>query len=129
MKEDLLRVLKMVEEGKISGEKAEELIAALKQEKETSGSVSESPEDYEKRILKVKVLSSDGDDVSVNLPISFIKGVLKSCKELPINVGNMKGIDKEALMNTLIAALDNNIIGNIVEVNSGDGDKVRIFIE
>ncbi|MEW8955746.1 hypothetical protein [Clostridium sp.] len=129
MREDILRVLKMVEEGKISGEKAEELISALREEKEPTVSTNESATDYEKRILRIKVLSSDGDDVSVNLPISIIKGILGSCKDLPVNLGNMEGIDKEALMNTLISALDNNIIGNIVEVNSKDGDKVKIFIE
>ena len=129
MREDILRVLKMVEEGKISGEKAEELISALREEKEPTVSINESATDYEKRILRIKVLSSDGDDVSVNLPISIIKGILGSCKDLPINLGDMEGIDKEALMNTLISALDNNIIGNIVEVNSKDGDKVKIFIE
>ncbi len=130
MNEEIMRVLKMVEDGKLSSEKASELIAALNKKEDNIVTVDScNCDDYENKMLKILVNSHEGDDVKVNLPVKFISGVLKACGKLPINVQGMDGIDGEALVQTIVGALDNKIMGEIVTVDSHQGDVVRILIE
>ncbi|MCX7902913.1 MAG: hypothetical protein N2486_00230 [Caloramator sp.] len=120
MKDEILRILTMVNEGKISQEKAAELIDALYQREEKTNS------DYDSRILKVKVLSHEGDNVNVNFPVKAAKAILKATGKFPIPMENQTAnID----MNALIEALDASVIGKIVDVKSADGDIVEVTIE
>ena len=132
MNEEIMRVLKMVEEGKLSSEKASQLIEALNngQKQENNVTLCEaSDESYGDKMLRIQVDSHDGDEVKVNLPVNFISEVLKACGKLPMNIEGMDGIDGEMLIQSITAALDNKIMGEIVKVNSHDGDVVRIFVE
>lgn len=132
MNEEIMRVLKMVEEGKLSSEKASQLIEALNngQKQENNVTLCETgDENYGNKMLRIQVDSHDGDEVKVNLPVNFISGVLKACGKLPMNIEGMNGIDGEMLIQSITAALDNKIMGEIVKVNSHDGDVVRIFVE
>ncbi len=124
MNEEVLRVLKMVEEGKIDSEKAAELIEALKDGSESCVMQNQSANN-DGKMLKIRVLSSDSDKVNVQLPINFIKGVLAACKKVPLNIKGIENVDTEMLLN----AIDSGITGKIVDVNSGDGDIVEIVIE
>lgn len=132
MNEEVMRVLKMVEEGKLSSEKASQLIEALNNGEKEDNNVTlcnVSDENYGNKMLKIQVDSHDGDEVKVNLPVNFISGVLKACGKFPMNIECMEGIDSEMLIQSITAALDNKLMGEIVKVNSHDGDVVRIFIE
>ena len=63
MNEEIMRVLKMVEEGKISADKAKDLIDVLGDtSKNTEVTISKK---YEDKFLRVKVLGHDGDKVNV----------------------------------------------------------------
>lgn len=121
MSEEVLRILKMVEDGKISSEKAAELIEALK-----APQVQQNALNYGDRMLRVKVKSNDGDDVNINVPVKFVKGMLGSIGN--IKVGGENGVDK--INPELIAeAIDSNLVGKIVDIKSGDGDIVEVYIE
>lgn len=127
MNEEVLRILKMVEEGKISSDKAQELIEALK---DTSISTSVNvihEEDIMNKMLKIKVNSHEGDDVNVNLPIKLIKTMLKSLGKLPIDNG-IKGMENIDL-NIISDAIDNGLCGKIIDVHSANGDVVEVVIE
>ena len=129
MNEEILMILKMVEEGKISADKAKELIDALGvSSKDTEATVSKR---YEDKFLKVAVLSNEGDKVNIQLPIKIVKDILKVSGKLPIAkyIESMDGIDIDALMNTLVSCLDNEVMGEIVNICSSEGDKVKIFID
>ncbi|MEW8995053.1 hypothetical protein [Clostridium sp.] len=41
----------------------------------------------------------------------------------------MDGIDIDELMNTLVSCLDNEVMGEIVDICSSEGDTVKIVIE
>lgn len=125
MNEEISRILKMVEEGKITSDKAQELIEALG-DKNTSIQQAAPDDDIMNKMLKIKVKSNDGDDVNVNLPIKFIKTMLKSFGKLPINTG-MKGMENIDL-NVISDAIDNGITGKIVDVHTNDED-VEVSIE
>lgn len=129
MNEEILMILKMVEEGKISADKAKELIDALgDSSKDTEATVSKR---YEDKFLKVAVLSNEGDKVNIQLPIKIVKDILKVSGKLPIAkyIESMDGIDIDALMNTLVSCLDNEVMGEIVNICSSEGDIVKIFID
>lgn len=124
MKEEVKKVLKMVEEGKIDSDKASELIEALKQKEvpALSGQVIPSA-DYSNRMLKINVISHDGDNVNVKLPVKVIKAVGGAVNKIP-------GVDVEGVdIKAIIDAIDSGLEGKIVDVHSAQGDIVEIVIE
>lgn len=123
--DDIIIVLKMVEQGKISALKAKEIIDTLNNTKAVA------PKKYEDKFLKVKVLSHEGDKVNVQLPIKVIKEALKATGKLPIStyIEVIDGIDIDELMNALVACLNNEVIGEIVDISSSKGDTVKIVID
>lgn len=129
MNEEMSKILKMVQEGKITSEKAEQLIEALNTKStsiETLGNTSNDT-DIINKMLKIKVTSHEGDDVNVNLPIKFIKTMLKTIGKIPI-ADNIKGMENLDL-NLISDAIDNNLSGKIVDVKSANGDLVEVSIE
>ena len=84
---------------------------------------------YDRRMFKVRVDSSAGDNVKVNLPVAVITSILKATGKLPIKVDEMEGIDLEVMTGAIISSLDNEMLGEIVTVDSANGDKVRVVIE
>ena len=129
MNEEISKILKMVEEGKITSDKAQELIEALNYKNtspEVYGNVSNDA-DIINKMLKIRVNSHDGDNVSVNLPIKFIKTLLKTVGKIPIpdNVKGMENLD----LNVIAEAIDNGLSGKIVDVKSANGDLVEVSIE
>ena len=129
MNEEILMILKMVEDGKISADKAKELIDALGNSSKDTGVIVSKK--YEDKFLKVVVLSNEGDKVNIQLPIKIVKEILKVSGKLPITkyIEGMDGIDIDALMNTLVSCLDNEVMGEIVNISSSEGDIVKIFID
>ena len=119
MRADLLKVLTMVSEGTLEVEKSADLIEAMyKKEDKAIGNVN-----YDRRMFKVRVDSSAGDTVAV------ITSILKATGKLPIKVEDMEGIDLEVMTSAIISSLDNEMLGEIVTVDSANGDKVRVVIE
>lgn len=126
MKEEVKRILKMVEDGKIDSEKGAELIEALNGKEESSAvCVSNLPEDYGNKMLKIKVNSADGDNVNINVPVKVIKALGGAVNKIPGVNKEIEGIDMQAIM----GALDVGMEGKIVDVHSADGDIVEIVIE
>ena len=127
--EEKLRIVHMVEEGKLSAEQAVELMNALE------GSASEEkfdnalePGAYEDKMLRVIVDSPEGDKVNVQLPVRIIRQVLKVTGQLPIKSEDLKNIDLDALTTSILECLDNETLGDIVTVDASDGSTVRVFI-
>ena len=122
MKEDISRILKMVEEGKIDSEKATELIEALNSVQTIN--IAKKIDNSEK-MLKVRVISGTDDKVNVNLPIKFIKNVLNACGKIPLDINGISSIDTKLIAD----AIESGIEGKIVDVKSSKGDIVEVWIE
>lgn len=129
MNEEVTIILKMVEEGKVSADKAKELIDALVNTSKNTEVII--PKRYEDKFLRVEVLSHEGDKVNIELPIKVIKEVIKVTGKLPIStsIEGMNGINIDELMNTLVSCLDNEVMGEIVDICSSEGDIVKIVID
>ena len=78
-------------------------------------------------VLRIVVDSAEGDKVKVNLPMSLVKAAIETGMEMSQLSGNkaMKRIDLEQILHLV----EQGAVGNLVEVDSGDGDIVRIFVE
>ena len=113
---------------KILGVSVDELLSG---KQETQPVVTLVPEDQRKDIkdmmLRIVVDSSDGDKVRVNLPMALVQLAMEMGMEMPQVSGNdaLKNIDWAQIMNLV----RNGAMGNLVEVESADGDIVRIFVE
>ena len=83
--------------------------------------------DINSMLLKINVLSSEGDKVKVNLPLAIIKLCIDAGMELP----NINGKDslKNIDFNQIFMLIDAGVIGKLVEVESADGETVSITVE
>ena len=83
--------------------------------------------DIKDMMLRIIVDSNDGDRVRVNLPMALVQVAIDMGMELPQVAGNgaLKNID----WNQIIAMISQGAVGNIIEVDSADGDVVRVFVE
>ena len=81
--------------------------------------------DPDKLFLRVRVLSKDGDRINVNLPLQLIRAALK----LGTNT-NIAGLDKYDIdFGEILALVDAGCLGNLVDIESNDGDTVKVYVE
>ncbi|HBC96598.1 MAG TPA: hypothetical protein DC034_07370 [Clostridium sp.] len=123
MNEETAKILKMVEDGKITADKAQELIESLKDRNTQLA----PDDDIMEKMLMIKVNSHEGDNVNVKLPVKFIKVMLKTVGKIPISDG-VKGMENIDL-NLISEAIDKGLSGKIVDVKSAEGDIVEVSIE
>ncbi|MGR3764201.1 SHOCT-like domain-containing protein [Rossellomorea sp. NS-SX7] len=127
MKDEISRVLTLVEEGKIDKEKASELINVLQSKPERETFKKEVP--YGNKMLKVRVNSEEGDNVNVNVPINLVKAVLKVGTNIAEKIPEAEKYVKDINIDLLIEAIENEWEGQIVDITSANGDKVLVVIE
>ncbi len=103
----------------------------LSGKQEKAATVQVLPEEQRKNIndmmLRIVVVSKDGDKVRLNLPMALVQVAMDCGMEMPQFSGNdaLKNIN----WNQIMAMISQGVIGNLVEVESADGDVVRIFVE
>ena len=113
---------------KILGVSVDELLAG---KQELQPVVTLVPEDQRKDIkdmmLRIVVDSADGYKVRVNLPMALVQLAMEMGMEMPQISGNdaLKNIDLAQVMELV----RHGAMGNLIEVESADGDIVRIFVE
>ena len=107
----------------------DELLSGKKEELVTTVKVlpPEERKDIKELLLRIVVDSADGDRVRVNLPMALVQVALEMGMEMPQISGN--GALKNVDLAQILAMVQQGAIGNLVEVESSDGDVVRIFVE
>lgn len=131
--EDKLRILKMLEEGKITSEEAAKLLSALsegepknviaKEETNLSEFFNIPKAEGKAKMLYIRVLSGEGDNVKITLPVEVIKLMGKLGK------ANIAELEKYNIdFDMIIQAIENDIKGPIVQIDTEDGTKVLIEI-
>ncbi|MBN2364026.1 hypothetical protein JXL83_07830 [candidate division WOR-3 bacterium] len=127
------KILEMLNEGKITAEEAEKLLNAVSEAKS-----SESQKQKQAKIMpsgnpakgkiKIDVVSSDGDNVKISVPLKLVKAIDKM---LPQNVAlelEEEGINLKELLLNLDESME-DLDDDLVNVVSSEGDTVRIYIE
>ena len=87
----------------------------------------EQRRDIKDMMLRIIVDSAQGDRVRVNLPLALVEVAMEIGMEMPQVNGNeaLKGIDLKKVLELVRLGC----VGNLVEVDSAEGDKIRIFVE
>ncbi|WHP42754.1 MULTISPECIES: SHOCT-like domain-containing protein [Lysinibacillus] len=128
MKEEITKVLTMIQEGKIDADKGSELIQVLQQKEESENKFVEKTK-YLDKTLKVRVVSTENDNVTVNLPIKLVKAVLMAGHSIAASIPQSEKYVKDIDINLLLEAIENELDGQIVDIKSANGDTVAVFIE
>lgn len=129
MKEEITKVLTMIQEGKIDADKGSELIQVLQEKEESGNKFAEKPTKYLDKTLKVRVVSTENDNVTVNLPIKLVKAVLMAGHSIAASIPQSEKYVKDIDINLLLEAIENELDGQIVDIKSVNGDSVSVFIE
>jgi hypothetical protein len=106
MKEEITKVLTMVQEGKIDAEKGSELIQVLKEKEETGNTLLKKPNVYLDKTLKIRVVSTENDNVKVNLPIKLVKLVLMAGHSIAASIPQSEKYVKDIDINLIVEAIE-----------------------
>ncbi len=119
------QILEMVKEGTLSVDEGLKLLSAM----ETKSPVNEvrPSGSNARRMIKILVNSKEGDDVKVNIPLALVKVGLDIGSKMNVNGKqlDLKGID----IDSILQMIDEGAIGELVNVQSADGETVRIFVD
>ncbi|MEK4066591.1 SHOCT-like domain-containing protein [Peribacillus sp. FSL R5-0717] len=129
MKEEITRVLTMVQEGKIDADKGSELIQILKEKEDTGNKLLEKPTKYLDKTLKIRVVSAENDNVTVNLPIKLVKVVLMAGHSIAASIPQSEKYVKDVDISLIMEAIENELDGQIVDIKSANGDTVSVIID
>ena len=120
-KKERVKILKMIEEGKITAEEGSRLLAALSRGKQVRSDQKTS----EAKWLRIRVseLDTGKTTVNVNLPIGLVDvGLRMGARFVP----DMEGIELEELSD----ALQHGMTGKVVDiVDEDEGQRVEIYFE
>lgn len=131
------QILMMLEDGKITAEQAEKLLKALeasdgkeavKNEIGITGVSGKISVGKLKGKFKVEVQSADGDNVMVTLPLMLAKLAINMMPAGKMAEIKANGVDIMQIVNNIEDFID-MVDEDIVNVQSADGDRVRIYIE
>jgi hypothetical protein len=120
MNDERLRILKMLEEKKITADEAARLLDAVAQ--------AEVGGDQKNRFLKVRVWErgSEKPKVNVTLPISLVKWGMRMAPEH----ARAKIADADIDLKEVAEALEKGVTGKIVEVDEDEkGQHVEVWLE
>jgi hypothetical protein len=120
--EEIKKILEMVNQGKISVEEGTRLIQALgSADKSTQSAVSSG----KPKFVRIRVNSSDNDVVNVNIPLSLVKVAMRFVPKEARAELEARDIDIDEVIEAIMRGAE----GNIVDVKSGDGDVVQIYVD
>ncbi len=138
MDENGKKVLDMLAEGKITAEQAERLLDKLHRARpdepplDSLDLTGERPTLENPKYLRVVVHSEKGDKVNVRVPMALVKTGIRLGALMPEHARKElegKGVDLSALSDLDGDALVQALADLTVDVESGNGDKVRVFCE
>lgn len=126
MKEEVQKILSLLEEGKISKEQAGQLIDALNHTKEQTTDTSKVSDKARK--FKVHISDENHHNINLNLPISWVSFGLKFVSEHDQFIcigGKSIPIDKKLLME---AITNPNYRGTLVDIQQ-DQSHIQVVVE
>lgn len=127
--EERMRVLRMIEEGKISAEEGTLLLKAIEKSSKKSGRRPSAPQpsasgESSGRWMRLRVSDTDSGRTKVNmtLPLGLVSMGLQVGARFVPEVNNLD-------VTQIRDALRSGVPGKILEVRDDDGELVEIFVE
>lgn len=84
--------------------------------------------DFNDLTLRVKILSTKGDKIQVNLPVPLLRAFLDAGMDIAAEMSGMEAL-KKLDMKQIMLLIENGTVGKLVEMESADGDTVEIVVE
>jgi DNA repair photolyase len=119
--EERMKILKMIEEGKVSAEEGAKLLSALASANRPSGGLSASGAKW----LRVRVteVNTGRSKATVQIPIRLMEAGMKIGAHFAPEIDGVN-------MDQLMEALRTGMTGKIIDVTDDeDGEHVEIFVE
>lgn len=120
--DERMKILNMINEGKITAEEGARLLSALSKQKRGQATLREG----DPRWLRVRVVNmhTGKEEVRVNLPISLVNvGLKMGARFIP-------DAEQDSVMEDLVEALNQGLTGKIVDViDENEGQRVEVFLE
>jgi hypothetical protein len=120
-----MKILKMIQEGKITAEEGARLLAALKESRKSNAGRANVSMGGNRGWLRVRVsdIASGKTKVNVNLPLGLMDAGLRIGAQY---APELQGMDLAQLINEVKSGASGKIID---VVDEEDGEHVEIFIE
>src|SRR5258708_3526878 len=118
--EERMKILKMVEEGKVSAEDGAKLLAALNESRKAQAAPAATPSGTEARWFRVRIsdLATGKTTTTMNIPLVAVNAAMRMGARFVPN------------MEALTEMLKSGASGKIVDVTDEDkGERVEIFVE
>lgn len=119
-----MQILKMLQEGRITADQANELLNALE-----ASSPSQDPRRPSRsaRFFRIVVQEGNATKMNVNIPLGLVRVLSNLIPREVLRVGH--GADEHILdLDSIIRAVEEGAEGKIVEVE-GDDARVEIFVD
>ncbi|MDP1716122.1 MAG: hypothetical protein Q8L41_15390 [Anaerolineales bacterium] len=122
--EERMKILKMIEEGKISADEGSKLLAALSDTRRGIPTPPRPPGASGARWLRIRVTDTrtNRSKASVQIPLELVDVGMKIGAHFAPEV---QGVD----MSNVMEALRMGVTGKIIDVVDEDGEHVEIFVE
>lgn len=126
MNEQIERVLRMVEEGKVNSTEGTELIRLIK---ENDNDLTEGQTNYSKKSVRIKVLSNGVSKVNLTVPLKLVHVLINVGKGITSAIPDAEKYLKETDLDLVMEAIEQQVEGNIIDLETEEGDRVLISIE
>ncbi len=121
--EERMKILKMIEEGKLSAEEGTKLLVALGAKKTAPPRAPGMPGSAKWLRIRVTDMNSGRSKASVQIPLALVDAGLKIGAHFAPEV---EGVD----MSNVMEAMRSGVTGKIIDVTDDeDGEHVEIYIE
>lgn len=121
--EERMKILKMIEEGKLSAEEGTKLLAALNAKRTLSPRSPGMPGGAKWLRIRVTDTRTGRSKASVQIPLALVDAGLKIGAHFAPEV---EGVD----MSNVMEAIRSGMTGKIIDVTDGeDGEHVEIYVE
>lgn len=126
MSVEVERILRMVEEGKINAAEGTELIQIMKDEAKEA---SQRTQSYSKKSIRIKVLEENVTKVNITVPLKLVQLFLNIGKSITQSIPDAEKYLQDVDLDIISEAIEEQIEGNIIDLETEEGDRVLISIE
>jgi hypothetical protein len=123
--EERMKILKMIEDGKVSAEEGAKLLTAISESRRGSIGSNSAKTVGAGHLLRIRVtdITSGRSKATVSLPLALIDAGMKIGAHF---VPEVEGVDMSAVMDALRAG----VTGKIIDVvDDEDGEHVEIYVD
>lgn len=122
--EERMKILKLIQDGKITAEEGAKLLSALGSSGRRPSSRPRSTMSSRYMRVRVTETATGKAKVNVNLPLKLVDAGLNIAAQF------IPDLDLNSIMEAINDAVDDNLLGKIIDVvDEEDGEHVEIIIE